>query len=99
MPREPRAIGTILAELMARNGFARVQAAEAYGAAWRQAAGELAAGHTRVGGLRRGVLEVVVANSVLVQELSFRKAALLKALTDALPGEPIRDLRFRLGPL
>ena len=99
MPRDPRRIGTIVAELLARKGFARVQSAAACEAAWREAAGELAAGYTRVGGLRRGALEVVVANSALVQELSFRKAALLQSLADRLPDEPIRDLRFRVGPL
>ena len=45
----------------------------AYDAAWREAAGPLAAKYTRPGQLRRGTLEVVVANSTLVQELGFQK--------------------------
>ena len=66
-------------------------------AAWRQSAGALVAEYTRVGALRRGKLEVVVANSTLMQELLFQKSDLLKNLTQLLPDEGIQDLRFRLG--
>ncbi len=99
MPRGPEPIGEILAELMARRGFGRVRSSAALEAAWRQAAGHPAASHTCVAGLRRGKLEVIVASSTLVQELSFQKATLLEALAKALPDEPIRGLRFRVGPI
>jgi predicted nucleic acid-binding Zn ribbon protein len=99
MPKGPQAIGTVLADLMARTGFARVQSAASLEAAWREAAGPSAGRFTRVGALRRGTLEIVVANSTFVQELTFQKAALLGALRRALPDEPIRDLRFRVGPI
>ncbi len=49
MPRGPQAIGTVLADLMARSGFARVQSAAALESAWRQASGPSAARFTRVG--------------------------------------------------
>ena len=97
MQRGPKAIGEVLAELMSRRGFARVQSGAAYDAAWREAAGPLAAAYTRPGLLRRGTLEVVVANSTLVQELGFQKNALLKALANLLPNEGIQNLRFRVG--
>lgn len=82
---------------MARRGYARVQSAEVYDTAWREAAGPLAAQYTRVGSLRRGTLEVTVANSTLVQELVFQKPALLKALANLLPNEGIKNIRFRVG--
>ena len=97
MPRGPQAIGGVLSELMARRGYARVQSTAAYDAAWRRAAGPLAAEYTRVGLLRRGTLEVVVANSTLVQELGFQKHALLKVLNELVPHEGIENLRFRVG--
>jgi predicted nucleic acid-binding Zn ribbon protein len=84
---------------MARRGFGRVQSAAAYEEAWQKAAGELAAKYTRVGALRGGKLEVVVTNSVLIQELVFQKAVLLKTLNQLLPGQGIKDLRFRLGAI
>ncbi len=96
---KPVLIADVLSELMARRGFARVRTAEAFAGAWREAAGELLAGYSRVGEVRRGKLEVIVANSTLVQELTFQKPALLKRLGEKLPGERIRDLRFRVGPI
>jgi predicted nucleic acid-binding Zn ribbon protein len=97
MPRGPEPIRNILAELMARRGFARVQSAGAMEAAWSEAAGEMMAKYTRVGAVKRGKLEVVAVNSMLVQELTFQKQKLLAALKKALPDESIKDLRFRVG--
>ena len=97
MKRGPQAIGNVLSELMARRGYARVQSAAAYDAAWREAAGPLASQYSRVGSLRRGTLDIVVANSTVVQELGFQKNALLKSLAVLLPDEGIENLRFRVG--
>ncbi len=80
MTRGPEPISLILADLMARRGFARVQSASRIESAWRQAAGELAARYTRAAGMRRGKLEIIVANSTLIQELNFQKSALLEAV-------------------
>ncbi len=98
-PRGPQPIGDILAELMARKGFARVRGEEAYQAAWQEAVGEPVAQHTRTGKLRRGLLEIFVANSMLMQELTFTKVDLLKSLNQKLPDEKIRGLRFKVGPV
>jgi len=74
-----------------------VQSTETYEAAWREAAGPLVAKYTRPGSVRRGALEVIVANSTLVQELGFQKHALLKTLQQLLPEAGINNLRFRIG--
>lgn len=97
--REPQPIGDVLSKLMARRGYARVQSAGALGEAWRQAAGEKIAARTRATVVRRGVLEVLVANSTLAQELGFQKRAMVERLADLLPDEQIRDVRFRVGPM
>ena len=99
MARGPQAIGDVLVQLMARRGFAGVRRAATCEEAWRQAAGELAAGYSRVGAVRRGTLEVLVANSTLLQELTFQKQTLLETLGELLPDEKIQDLRFRLGAI
>jgi hypothetical protein len=52
---------------------------------------------TQAGLIKRGALEVTVANSMLVQELGYRKAELLATLGQLLPDQTIRDLRFRVG--
>jgi predicted nucleic acid-binding Zn ribbon protein len=99
MARGPQTIGNVLSELIARSGLGRVQTAANYEVAWREAAGPMAAKYTRPGQLRRGTLEVVVANSTLVQELGFQKIALLKSLEASLPDEKIENLRFRVGSI
>jgi predicted nucleic acid-binding Zn ribbon protein len=98
-PGRPKAMADVLAELMARRGYARQQASADYSAAWREAAGELIANHTRVGAVRRGALEVIVANSVLLQELTFQKPSILSQLGRLLPQERIGNLKFRVGPI
>jgi predicted nucleic acid-binding Zn ribbon protein len=97
MPRAPEKIGNILSELMARRGLGRIQSAELMETAWRQAAGPLAAKYTRIGAVRRGTLEIIVANSTLVQELGYQKHDILAALQQSLPDEGIKCLRFRAG--
>ena len=97
--REPERIGNLLAQLMARTGFAGRQAAAACEQAWREAAGPLLAAQSRPGRVRRGVLEVVVSSSALVQELSFQKQHLLASLQQRLPEQGIRNIRFRVGSL
>ncbi len=98
MKRGPEPIGEILAQLMARRGFTRVQSSSAFEAAWNEAAGELAE-FTRLGPVRRGKLEVTVANSTMLHELSFRKRELVRTLTKLLPEEQIQDVRLRVGSL
>lgn len=97
--KHPQRIGDVLSELMARRGFARVQSGAACEAAWRTAAGEFFARQTRAGQVRRGVLEVIVSNSTIMQELVYRKADIVAELARLLPDETIGDLRFRVGPI
>ena len=97
MARGPQTIGNVLSELMSRRGYARIQSAAIYDAAWSEAAGPLASKYTRPGQVRGGTLEVVVGNSTLMQELGFQKQDLLDALAKLLPNEGIKSLRFRVG--
>ena len=95
----PQQIGDLLAQLMARRGYARQTAAADFSAAWREAVGPTLAAFTRAGNLRRGALEVLVANSALLQEITFQKQAVLGRLQALLPDQKIRDLRFKIGTL
>jgi len=55
--------------------------------------------YSRVGGLKRGKLEVVVVNSALIQEFGFRKAEILRTMNRLLPEQGIKDIRYRLGAI
>ena len=82
---QPRKIGDVLTQLIARRGYAREQSSAALEAAWREAAGKPLAGVTKAGNLRRGTLDVFVANNLLAQELGFRKDELIKRLGQLAP--------------
>lgn len=94
----PEPLKEVLARLFTARGWGRRQARLHLERAWAEAAGVDQARLSRVLGLKRGVLEIEVGNSVLVQELAnFQKSQLLAKLRDALPGEKIHDLRFKAG--
>jgi predicted nucleic acid-binding Zn ribbon protein len=96
--RGPEPVGEILSRLFAARGWGRRQDRLRLEEAWQAAVGAEGAAHTRVGGLRRGVLEVYVDNAVLLQELAhFHKRRLLEQLRTRLPGTSITDVRLRLG--
>jgi predicted nucleic acid-binding Zn ribbon protein len=95
----PKPMCDVMSQLLARRGYAQVQSAASCDAAWRTAVGDQLAPHTRPGNIRRGVLEVLVASSAIVQELSFLKAKVIKQLAQLVPDQKIRDVRFRVGPI
>ncbi len=99
-PRGPKPLAEILGNLFAERGYGRLQGVAELEAAWLASAGADVARQTRLGGVRRGVLNVTVAHSSLLEELAtFRKAELLASLRLEAPGTPIDDIRFRLGPI
>ena len=90
MPEKgPERVGEILSRLFTARGWGRRQERLRLEEAWAHAVGVNTARHTRVGKLRRGVLEVLVDNGVLLQELAhFQKRRLLEQLRACLPDVP-----------
>jgi predicted nucleic acid-binding Zn ribbon protein len=96
--RGPRPLSDILGELFTVRGYGRLRARQELEDAWNTAVGEPYCRQTRLGEVRRGVLNVTVAHSTLLEELSaFRKPALLAALRSDAPATSIHDIRFRVG--
>jgi predicted nucleic acid-binding Zn ribbon protein len=97
--RAPKKIGDVLAQVVTARGYGRVQSNEHLAAAWHAAVGQALARFSRPGLLKRGVLEVMVGNSTVVQELTFQKQQILTSLRNELPDSKIRDVRFRIGTI
>jgi predicted nucleic acid-binding Zn ribbon protein len=96
--RGPRPLSEILGELFTVRGYGRLRARQELEDAWNAAVGEPSCRQTRLGEVRRGVLNVTVAHSTLLEELAaFRKSALLEALRSGAPATTIHDIRFRVG--
>lgn len=95
--RRPKRMGNILAQLMARKGYAQDQSHSELESIWIEIAGPEWQQNTKVGVIRQGVLEIVVSNSSANQQLNFKKRKLLAELQARLPKNNIKDLRFRTG--
>jgi predicted nucleic acid-binding Zn ribbon protein len=94
----PENLADVLARLFTARGWGRKSERARLETAWAEAVGPQFAPETRVGGLRRGTLEVEVRGGVLLQELTqFHKRKLLTALRHKLPTTTITDLKFRAG--
>jgi len=95
--RRPKRIGDVVAQLITARGYGRCEADERLVAAWAAAAGASLAKASRVGKLRRGTLEVTVANSTAMQEFTFERERILAELARSMPEANIRGLKFRVG--
>ena len=92
----PRPIGSVMTRLLARTGYDGQHAADGLAAAWQEAAPASLRGCSRAGAVRRGVLEVFVSHSALVQEMGFHKREVLARLGQLVPAEGIVDIRCRV---
>ena len=68
----------LINHLLARKGFAQQETANEFQSAWNEIVEPKMQKYTSVGALKRGVLEVVVANSSVSQHLQFQKEFLEK---------------------
>ena len=87
----------MIADVMVRRGYTRSMTTSAYVEAWQSATDDVLSTASRPGNLRRGVLEVTVRNSAVLQELTFQKKKILKVLNKQITDQTIVDLRFRVG--
>jgi predicted nucleic acid-binding Zn ribbon protein len=97
--RRPKKIADVIAQLINRRGYGRVQANADLAEVWAAAAGEPLASYSCPGNLRRGTLEVTVTSSTIMQEFTFKKQHILAELGRQLPDAKIQNLRFRVGTI
>lgn len=94
----PKKIGDVITNLMAQRGYAQLASTAELRRWWSEAVGKLEK-FSRAKELKRGVLHVIVSNSVVMQELSFRKEEIIQSLTQSKPDQEIKDIRYRLGSI
>jgi predicted nucleic acid-binding Zn ribbon protein len=91
-------IKDILARMFTLRGWGRRSARLHLERAWANAIEAHQRDQTRVLCLKRGVLEIEVNDSVLMQELAnFHRKRLLESLKKSLPNEHVKELKFRPG--
>lgn len=97
--RPAKKMGDVVGQLLVKRGYANTQQASSLDALWNAAVGERFTPQTKAGQVKRGVLEVIVSNSAVMQELTFSKAKLIQALSKTAADHQIKDIRFRVGKL
>jgi predicted nucleic acid-binding Zn ribbon protein len=97
--RPPQHVSNVLSSLLSKRGYGRVQETSALSDAWQAAVGPTLAADTRIGNIKRGVLEVFVRDSAVLQELTFQKKQILKKLQTLAVDHKLKDVRFKVGAL
>ena len=98
-PRSPQRIGEVVSKWLSRRGYGQLRATAELRELWQSAVGTKVGRDSRPGTLRRGVLEVFVRNSTVLQELTFQKKQLLRQLSAHRHDAQFEDLRFRIGAM
>jgi predicted nucleic acid-binding Zn ribbon protein len=92
-------IGNIIKDVIkSLSGKGRVGEEEIY-EAWRKAAGDKAAGHTKPVSIKKSVLTVNVDGSGWLYELTIKKKELLEKLDGHMRQKKLKGLRFRIGEI
>jgi predicted nucleic acid-binding Zn ribbon protein len=94
LPKGVTQVGDIVPYLMVKYGLQQHRNIERIETVWCESVGAEFASFSRVRSVSRGTLEIAVPHNALIQELSFRKDALLLSMQTALPEERIKRLKF-----
>ena len=95
--RKPKTAKYLINNIIARRGIAAEKSNQKLQNTWDSIVGMDLANQTKVASVKRGVLEVIVANSSVMQFLSFSKHEYKEQINQQMPNEEILDLRFSIG--
>ncbi|MDO4551381.1 MAG: DUF721 domain-containing protein [Planctomycetia bacterium] len=91
-------LGDLIPDFMAKTGINRTRRQDDVAEKWLEIAADFRE-NTAYDGLRRGVLEILVSDALVIQELMFRKKEFLEKMREAYPKAKFQDIRFRVGRL
>ena len=95
--RRAERLGKVLARTLSKKGLDQELRIRALKGKWRRAVGVEIASHTRVVAFSRGVLQVEVDSSALLQELaSMYREGISHSLASGDNPLAVREIRFRL---
>lgn len=96
-PGDPQSLGAALSQLIALKGLANSRGDAQLAETWKNVAGERIADRTVVLGVHRGVLQIGVVSSAMMNELAaFHKGRLVEELKDKHAELKVKDIKFRL---
>ncbi len=95
--RKPKTADNLISQIISRRGIAAEKSNNQLNSLWQSMVSVTIANQTKVGTVRRGILEITVSNSTLLQNLGFGKADYLEQLNQQMQNQTIKDIRFRIG--
>lgn len=95
--RKPKSAKYLINNIIARRGIAAEKSNQKLQNVWDSIVGIDLANQTKIASVKRGVLQVIVANSSVMQFLSFSKLEYKEQINQQMPNEEISDLRFSIG--
>ena len=95
--RKPKTAVNLINQIISRRGIAAEKSNNQLQGIWDSIVPMEVANQTRVGTVKRRVLEITVGNSGLMQILGFSKDEYLTQLNHQLGNQDIKDIRFRIG--
>lgn len=95
----PETIGSVLGDMVSRQGWASRLQAGAVFAQWRQICGEDVAAHCEPVRLAGGILVLRVESQIWATQLRYCVPDITRNIQTLLGGDPIRDVRIVVGPL
>ncbi len=98
-PSSPQHVRTAVQGLLRKAESAYPDGAHRVWTLWPDVVGPEIARRSAPVTLRRGLLTVAVTSSAWVQQLSFLRERVRRALNEALGADRIREIRFRVQPL
>lgn len=94
---EPKRAADVMAAVLQRRGYGRMIENEQLAETWAAAVDPRLRPLTRAVRVYRRRLEVVVASSAVLQELTFAKRTLVERFNAAFGGQTVTDIRLRIG--
>ena len=95
--RKPKTAVNLVNQIIARRGIAAEKSDNQLQGVWQSIVPAEIANQTRVAAVKRGILEITVSHSGLIQLLNFSKEEYLNQLKQQLGNRKLKDIRFRLG--
>lgn len=93
----PRPLSEVISKIIAMRGLARSHGNVQLEDIWQEVAGERIGNQTKPTGVKKGVLQIGVANAAMLGELtSFHKPSLLSTLQEEHADQNIQDIKFKL---
>jgi hypothetical protein len=93
---QAKSISSIIDRLMLEKGYSVQQSRDLIEEQWRLAVGSLLSSQSKVGQIKRGVLQIFAANEIVRSELEFEKSKALKLLQAELPTMRITGVKIHL---